>query len=109
MKIATFVACASCALAAHSLATVYTVPHTLAATGQTTLSGTAAQVLSPMTTSASVDVFGPDGDTGAFSYNYLTPIHWSSSDSSGRTFELEFDVQFCQSRPEGPAFRFEMI
>jgi hypothetical protein len=110
MKLTPLLTCAAAVfLAAHANATIYNAPHTLSATGTTTQGPTTSQIVSPMSTTAMVDAFGPDGDTGAFTYNYADAIRWTGTDFEGRTFELGFNVQFCQCRPEGGAFRFEMI
>ena len=103
-----FVGC--CAVAAgQAAADTFVVPHILDSTGHATINGNSSPLHSPIQTSQSVDVFGPDGDTGAYLYNYADNIRWTGTDFQGRAFTLDFAVFFCQSRPEASGFRFEML
>jgi hypothetical protein len=110
MKLTTVVVCGFCAaVGARAAADTFVVPHILESSGHATINGNSSPLHTPLQTSTSVDVFGPDGDTGAFTYNYADTIRWHGTDFQGRAFTMDFSVLFCQSRPEGGDFRFEML
>jgi hypothetical protein len=90
-------------------ADTFVVPHILDATGHITINNSPSPLHGPFSTNTTVDVFGPDGDTGAFTYNYFDTIRWTGTDFQGRSFGLNFSVLFCQNRPEGGAYRFELL
>jgi hypothetical protein len=109
MKLTAVVACGCAAIGTQARATTYVVPHILEVSGSITAGGSTSPLHSPLSTDATLDVFGPDGDTGAFTYSYAGTIRWNGTDFQGRAFTMDFDVQFCQNRPEGNGYRFEMI
>jgi|ERR1051325_10460757 hypothetical protein len=110
MKLTAIVVCGCCAAAgSQARADTFIIPHVLDTAGNINQGGSFSPLHHPLSTTMPVDVFGPDGDTGAFTYNYQNTIRWNGTDFQGRAFTLDFDVQFCQNRPEGNGYRFEML